>query len=80
MVMALILARSAWAVLARDSNPSAPNDAAASGGGDDDNASSRMQSGGETTDGGGGDIIAGMTTRGRGGEGGVGVVGQAIGQ
>jgi hypothetical protein len=59
----LILARRAWAVVARDNNrgnngkggnPPISNDDAASGGGDEDNVLSRMQSGGGTTDGGGG--------------------------
>jgi hypothetical protein len=59
----LILARRAWAVVARDNDrddngeggdPPVPNDAAACGSGDDDNASSRMRSGVLTTDGGGG--------------------------
>ncbi len=59
----LILARRAWAVVARDNDredngeggdPPGSNDDAASGGGDNDNASSRMRSGGGTTDGGGG--------------------------
>ncbi len=67
----LILARRAWAVVARDNDhddngkegdPHVPNDAAASGGRDDDNASSRRL----TEE--GGDIIAGTTTtRRRGG-------------
>ena len=59
----LILARRAWAVVARDNDrddngeggdPPVPNGAAASGDGDDDNASLRMRSGGGMTDGGGG--------------------------
>ena len=61
----LILARRAWAVVARDNDrddngeggdPSVPNDAATSGGGDNDNASSWMRSGGGMTDGGGGGV------------------------
>ena len=59
----IILARRAWAVVARDNDrddngkggdPPVPSDDAASGGGDDVNASSRMRSGGGTAGGGGG--------------------------